>query len=171
MRKFTVFLLVNKLYINNTRGIQKVTPIYFMVLKSWTFEKITEHYCSIAENAVNFQCSIHICWQSSSTLEHIFPSSTSCSPSFVATGVWYSAMPHCQCLNYQSLIPNRDLNQGRVRRMWLSLSWFWSHRTFPILCIAIKTLRFGDRFSPWLQASFQKTVTTWWLFTLQLKPD
>ena len=29
-----------------------------------------------------------------------------------------------KCLTYQNLIPNRDLNQGRVRRMWLSLSWF-----------------------------------------------
>jgi hypothetical protein len=46
------------------------------------------------------------------------PAQGALSPSSVATGVWYSAMPHCQCLNYQSLIPNRDLNRGRVAESW-----------------------------------------------------
>ena len=102
MWKFTVFLLVTKLSDEqkhcNTRGIQKEhLAFYFMVFKIWTFENFTEHYCSIAESTVNFQCSIHLCRQSSSTLEYVFSPSTNCSFSSVVTGVWHSAMPLCPC--------------------------------------------------------------------------
>jgi hypothetical protein len=41
-------------------------------------------------------CNLHLCQQSSSTLEqaHVFLHSTSCSPSSVATGAQHSAVPH-----------------------------------------------------------------------------
>jgi hypothetical protein len=52
-------------------------------------------YCNIAEGAVVFQCSLHVCQQSYSTTEqeHVFQPHKSCP---IASDRWHSAVP-CHC--------------------------------------------------------------------------
>lgn len=76
------------------RGTQKVMPpsFYLLLFKSWTAENLLE----LDNN--NAECTdfIHLCQQSSSTLEQalVFLHSTSCSPFSTATATQCSAVPH-----------------------------------------------------------------------------
>jgi len=47
---------------------------YFLLFKSWTSENLLELHDNIAEGMDIFQCILHLCQQSSSTLEqeHVF---------------------------------------------------------------------------------------------------
>jgi hypothetical protein len=73
-----------------TRDSQKVMPltVYLMIFPSWTCENFEELHCNIAEGTVSFQCSLHLCLQSSSTFER-----QRWSPSSAATVAWCSAEP------------------------------------------------------------------------------
>jgi hypothetical protein len=54
-----------------TRGNQKVVPpiFYFFLFRCWTSENLSELDDDNAEGIDIFQCSLHLCQQSSSTLE------------------------------------------------------------------------------------------------------
>jgi len=69
---------------------------YFLLRTSWTSETLLELDDNIAEGIDIFQCSLHLCQQSSSILkqEHVFLHSESCSPSSTVTDTQCSAVPH-----------------------------------------------------------------------------
>jgi len=69
---------------------------YFLLFTSCTSENLLEFDDNIAEGIDIFQCSLHLCQQSSSTLEqeHVFLHGKSCCPFSTATGTQCSVVPH-----------------------------------------------------------------------------
>jgi len=83
---------------------------YFLLCTSWTSENLLELDDNIAEGIDIFQCSLHICQQSSSTLEqeHVFLHGESCCPSFTATSTQCSAVPHYWLNNVLTTFLSKD---------------------------------------------------------------
>ena len=67
----------------------------FHIVYKLEYENFTALHKNIAESVVTFQCSPHLCQQSSSTFEkqQVLPPSKSCSLSSATTGTWYSSVP------------------------------------------------------------------------------
>jgi hypothetical protein len=72
------------------------TSFYFLLCSHWASENLLEVDNNIAEGIDICQCSVHLCQQSSSTLEqeHVFLHGKSCSPSSTATGTQCTVVPH-----------------------------------------------------------------------------
>jgi len=106
------------------------------------------HYISEA----TFQCSLHLCWQSSSTLqqEEVFLPHRSCTTSPAATDAWHSAVHHHWHYGVLALLFSRNSTgdnltvQGQdvatlsIQNLWWPL-WFthlctaWNFYIVPIL--------------------------------------
>lgn len=115
-----------------------------MLFINRTCENCTElHYISEA----TFQCSLHLCRQSSSTLqqEQVFLPHSSCTPSPAATDAWHSAVPHQWHYGVLALLLSRNstgdnlIVQGqdcRVDAATLSIQYLWWPLWFTHLCTA-----------------------------------
>jgi len=83
---------------------------YFLLCTSWTSENLLEFDDNIAEGIDIFHSSLHLCQQSSSTLEqeHVFLHSKSCSPSSTAIRAQISAVSHHWLNNVLTAFLSKD---------------------------------------------------------------